>query len=114
MSKPIILSMNRNKKRIDIKFKRNIEFVDLYLHLLNFLKIDVHDEFYKYRNKKGEIDKNYFFEKKEDILDWFKEDFTFEIFFGHKNVFVVFESDENMQKKFINEVNSNSDWLKPQ
>ncbi len=113
MSKPIILSMNRNVKRVNITFKRSIEFVDLYFHLLDFLKIDIHDEFYDYINKEGKIDKEYFFKKKEEKLDWFKEDFTFEIFFGVKKVFMVFESKEEMQNKFINEVDSNSNWAQP-
>jgi len=109
MSKPIILSMNRNEKRVDIKFKRNLDFIDLYLHLLDFLKIDFDP--HGYQDEEGNIDKKLLL--REDELDWYKEDFTFEIFFGHNKIFVVFESNEEMQQKFINEVFSFSEWLKP-
>ena len=107
---PTILSMNRNEKRIDIKFRKNVDFIDLYLDLMDFLKIgfDPHG----YTDKEGNIDKQSLL--REDELDFHKSmEFTFEVFFGNKKVLVVFESEEDLQKRFVDRVFDNSQWLDP-
>ncbi len=114
MSKAKILSINRNERRVDYKFKRDINFIELYLFLLDFLKIDVYDDFYCYRNEDDELMKKKMFVEKKETLDWYKEEFNFEVFFGTKKVCVVFESDEDLQQKFIDKVSENSKFLKYQ
>jgi hypothetical protein len=109
MSKPIILSMHRKEKRVEIKFKKNLDFIDLYFYLIDFLKIDI--DLNGYYDEKGNINKELFL--KEDELDFYKKKFIFEIFFGHKKIIVIFESNEKMQQKFIDKVTNFSEWLKP-
>lgn len=109
MFKSTILSMNRNERRVDLTFIKNIEFVDLYLHLIKFLSLNF--DSYIYLDKNKNFDKDYFLNKMEDSLDWHKEDFTFEVFFGHKKIIMVFESDKKLQQKFINEITSNAKWI---
>ena|SRR6056297_1322813 len=104
---PIILSMERNEKRVDIRFKKNIDFIDLYLDLMNFLDIGFDSQ--EYRDEKGNIDKQSLL--REDEMDTHKSmKFNFEVFFGNKKILVVFESEEKLQQEFIDKISKNSQW----
>lgn len=109
MNKSTILGMNRNERRVDITFEKNLNFIDLYFYLMKYLGIDF--DSHGYEDKNGEIIKELLL--KEDRLDYYKEDFLLEIFFGHKKIILVFESNEELQQKFIEEITSNSNWVKP-
>lgn len=105
---PTILAMNRNEKRTDFQFRKDADFIDLYLDLMDFLNIDFDSS--GYCDKEGNIDKKSLL--REDELDWHKSmRFSFEVFFGSKKILVVFESDENLQQKFIDEICNKSQLL---
>ncbi|RLE45456.1 hypothetical protein DRJ25_05635 [Candidatus Woesearchaeota archaeon] len=111
MTKPTITAISRKEKRVEITFKRNSAFADLYLHLMDFLHTDFDPHLYQ--DEKGNIDKKLLLD--EDYLHHYKQSgYSLEIFFGHKKVIVVFESDKALLQRFIDEIVKLSEWIKPE
>ncbi len=110
MTKPTVLSIKREDKRTEIKFKKDADFINLYLDIIDFLKIDFDYQDYSRQGTKKEAIKKLLSE--EDELHCYKSNFTLEIFFGHKKALVIFESDKKLQQKFIDKVISKSKFLR--
>lgn len=110
MVKSTILSIAREEKRVEIKFKKDKEFINLYLDLLSLLGIDFSYHNFSSDGSKEEAKSELL--SKEDELFCHKGKFMFEVFFGHKKVLMILESDKKLQQKFIDNVYSKVKWIK--
>ena len=118
MGKATILGINRESKHFEMRFKRDINFIDLYLDLLSYLKIDYYYNYYifdEYREgKSNELNKKALFKDQKDKLDSYHlKNFDLEFFFGDKKSIIVFKSNKKLVIEIIGKIDNMSKWIKP-
>lgn len=107
--KSTILASARNKKRAQLKFVKNQEFVNLIIKIIG--KFHINWEIFQKPNektKKISIEKIIDFE--DEIFHFEDEHLKIDIFVGNKKAIFIMHSSEKLQQQILDEIISNSKW----
>jgi hypothetical protein len=112
--KPIITTLDRTERRLELKFKKNQGFVELMLHLirrfnLNWGVFKDHD-YETAMDKKTTLDKISAYA--DELLHFEDNKVKIDIFIGSSKAILVMLSSPALQQKVLDEIISRSEWIK--
>ena len=107
--KSTILASSRKEDRLQLKFVKNQEFVNLIIKVIGKFHINW-GIFQDQDEKTGEISIEKIKDFEDEIFQFEDEYLKIEIFVGYKKVIFIMTSSEKLQQQILDEITANSNW----
>jgi len=107
--KPTILASSRKENRLQLKFIKNQEFVNMLIKIIGKFHINW-GIFQDQDEKTGDITIEKIKDFEDEIYQFKDEHLKIDIFVGNKKVIFIMSSSEKLQQQILDEITTISNW----
>ena len=107
--KPTILASSRNDNKLQLKFIKNQEFVNLIIKIIGKFHINW-GIFQDQDEKTGEITIEQIDDIEDEIFQFEDEHIKIDVFVGHKKIIFIMFSSEKLKQQILDEITTISQW----